>query len=69
MTCGILFPAHSVLIEDATGCLLPESHGNHHFFKAKDGRTFQWEVAYSCNCHCCQSEDATDWCTLYEEVK
>lgn len=68
-TCGTMFDAGFGGPTDRSGCHLPRGHVEPHEFKATDGRTYQWETDWACNCESCRDAENGDgdYCTIYSE--
>lgn len=67
--CGIIFDSgHGCNPLDKTGCHLQQGHDTPHEFHGVDGKTWQWETDFSCDCdHCNECEG--DYCSIYWEKK
>ncbi len=64
LMCDILFVEGFCGPTDHKGCHLPRNHAEPHEFVATDGRTYQWETDWECDCdHCMKAEG--DYCTTY----
>jgi len=67
--CGILFSNDVYVVpDDPEGCLLPHGHEGPHEFRQANGKIWQWETDWSCNCEHCQ-EGEGDYCTIYWQKK
>lgn len=68
--CAIIFtPFGGCEPVDDQGCIRELGHDGPHLFKGDDGKMWNWETDYGCNCEECKSDDCTEWCKLYWEAK
>ena len=64
--CDIMAPARMEPIDQ--GCPLPHAHSGPHQATLKFYGPVEWETDLECDCSCCQSDDAADWCVVWREV-
>lgn len=66
--CGVLFRLDfHAGPNDPHGCHLPDGHGEIHEFTTPEGRVYQWETDWECDCDHCQLCEG-DYCMIYWEV-
>ena len=66
--CAIIHAYDDRIAQDTTGCCLPVGHPGPHEFVTAQGRRYQWETDFDCDCDHCKQADG-DYCTTYWEVK
>jgi len=68
--CGKLFTGHMYTDpKDKDGCLKESNHDGDHVFKATDGRLISWDYDWNCDCPDCHTDNFSDMCMVYSEVK
>jgi len=66
--CFILPPSHLRPFKDGCDCVLQLGHSGPHRFVDEGGKVIEWETDNECDCESCQSDDARNWCVVWNEV-
>ena len=71
MICGIIVARRTNILGDRMDgylpeCILKQAHNGPHVFKTPEGKFYQWEDDYTCNC-CTSDEDHR--CYVYSEIQ